>query len=183
MRASTVRVIFFAVVATSLLLAVTACGSKSSSSSSATDTTTVTDTTAAATDTTPTDTATTDTSTTSSDTSGDVSKSCLNFAGAASKLGQALGTTGSSASSEDLKKYFDGLASKAPGDIKAAFQTLADAVAKYVDGIKGLNLKPGETPSAADLAKLQSAASSLSAAKVQAASTKISAWVKAGCHS
>jgi hypothetical protein len=192
MRASIGRLVFFAVVATMLVFAVTACGSKkSSSSASATDTTATTDTSSSSSDgttaTTDTSTTSTDTSTTSTDTGGgtssDVSKSCLNFAGAASKLGQAIGANGSTADSADLKKYFEGLASKAPGDIKAAFQTLATAVAKYVDGIKGLNLKPGETPSAADLTKLQSAAASMSTADVRAASTKISAWVKAGCHS
>jgi hypothetical protein len=190
-RASRVRVTLFVAVAAVLLLAVTACGgSKNSSSSASSDTTTTattstTDTSSSSSDgTSTTTTSTTTTSTDNSSSSNNISKSCLNFASAASKLGQALASSGSpTADSESLKKYFEGLAGKAPSDIKASFQTLADAVAKYVDGIKGLNLKAGQTPSAADLAKLQTAAAAMSKPDVQAASNRIQAWVKAGCHS
>ena len=116
--------------------------------------------------------------------SSSASKSCLDFAGAASKLGQAL-AAGSSASqnSESLKTYFNALAEKAPSDIKASFQTLANAISKYVDEIKKLNLKPGKTPSADQIQKIQAALASIGTPDVQAASNKIQAWVNAGCHS
>ena len=116
--------------------------------------------------------------------SSSTSKSCLNFAGAASKLGQAL-AAGSSASQngESLKTYFNALAEKAPSDIKASFQTLANAISKYVDEIKKLNLKPGKTPSAEQIQKVQAALASIGTPDVQAASNKIQAWVNAGCHS
>jgi hypothetical protein len=112
------------------------------------------------------------------------SKSCLDFAGAASKLGQAL-AAGSSASpnGESLKTYFNALAEKAPSDIKASFQTLANAISKYVDEIKKLNLKQGKTPSADQIQKIQGALASIGTPDVQAASNKIQAWVNAGCHS
>jgi hypothetical protein len=123
-------------------------------------------------------------SSSSSGGSSTVAKSCLNFAGAAAKLGQALGATGSaSANSENVKTYLNGLASQAPSAIKGSFQTLAAAIGKYVDAIKGLNLKAGQTPSAPDLAKLQQAAAALETPEVKQASAKIQAWVKAGCHS
>jgi len=120
----------------------------------------------------------------SSGSSSSTSKSCLNFAGAASKLGQAL-AAGSSASQngEGLKTYFNALAEKAPSDIKASFQTLANAISKYVDEIKKLNLKPGKTPSAEQIQKVQAALASIGTPDVQAASNKIQAWVNAGCHS
>jgi len=118
-----------------------------------------------------------------SGTSSGISKSCLDFASSASKLGQALSSGGSTQSAENLKTYFNELAAKAPSDIKASFQTLAEAITKYADAIKKLDLKPGKTPSATDLQKMQSAISSISTAKVRAASDKIQAWVQAGCHS
>jgi hypothetical protein len=114
-----------------------------------------------------------------------ISKSCLDFAGTASKLGQALasGSSSTSQSAENLKTYFNSLADRAPSDIKASFQTLADAISKYVDAIKKLDIKPGQTPNPADLQKMQAAVQSISTPNVQKASDKIQAWVKAGCHS
>jgi hypothetical protein len=197
MRASRVRWTLLVSVAAALLLAVTACGgSKKSSSSASSQTTPTTTTTTTSTDTGSTSdgTSTTVTATTSSDDSsstgsvstgsGTVAKKCIDYAGAAGKLGQALAASGGqSLDSEGLKNYFAGLAKNAPSDIKAAFQTLAKAIGTYVDGIKGLNLKAGQTPSAADLAKVQAAVASLSKPDIQAASNKIQAWVNAGCHS
>ncbi len=113
-----------------------------------------------------------------------VSARCLDFASSASKLGQALASGASTSQNADnLKTYFNALAGKAPSDIKASFQVLADAVSKYADAIKKLDLKPGKTPSAADVQKLQASIASISTPKVTAASNKIQAWVKAGCHS
>jgi hypothetical protein len=181
-----IRLTMLVLGALALALAGTACGGSKKSSS---PTNTIVDVTTATTATPTTSSSSSgSTSTTSSGStsgsSGDLSKSCLDFASAASKLGSALASTGSpTADSESLKTYFEGLAAKAPSDIKASFQTLADAIAKYVDTIKGLNLKSGSQPSAGDVQKLQEAAASLGTSKVKAASDKISAWVKAGCHS
>lgn len=181
-KLSVIRLTMLVAGAAALALAVTACGGSKNSSSGSNSTVTVT------TATTTTGSSSGSTSTTSSGStggsSGDVSKSCLNFANAAGKLGAALASTGSpTADSESLKTYFEGLADKAPSDIKASFQTLADAISKYVDTIKGLKLKAGDQPSASDVQKLQAAAASLGTSDVKAASEKISAWVKAGCHS
>jgi hypothetical protein len=189
MRTSIMRLMLLASVA-ALLLAVTACGGSKKSSSSASSettpavTTTITNAGSSTSDGTSATTATTSSDDSSSTTSDNVAKKCLDFASAAGKLGQALAAGASpTANSEGLKNYFDGLAEKAPSEIKAAFRTLAEAMGKYVDGIKGLNLKAGQTPSAADLAKLQAAVASLSTPDIQAASNKIQAWVSAGCHS
>jgi hypothetical protein len=186
-----------------LLFLAAGCGSKSNSSASApettpatetatTETTTTADTTTTSSSSESTDT-TTVTETTSTDTGGSsgasggssIPKSCLNFAQAAGKLGQALASSGTSATAnaESLKTYFNNLADKAPSDIKSAFQTLANAISKYVDALKDLNLKPGQTPNASDMAKLRGVIGELSKPDVQAASNKIQAWVQAGCHS
>ena len=157
-------------VVAALILAVTGCGgSKKSDDSTAATTPTVT-------------TQVTTTETSSGGTGDKLAKSCVAFAGVASKLGQALGQ-GGAGSIDTTKKYFESLAAKAPSDIKGSFQTFADAFAKYIETIKGLDLKSGQTPSAEDTAKLQEAAKALSDPKVQAASQKIKKWVDAGCHS
>lgn len=143
-------------------------GSSSSSDSSSTDTSTSSD---------------TSTSTDSGSVSDAAAKSCLNFASAAAKLGSALSSAGSQASSEETKRFFESLADKAPSDIKASFQIFADAFGKYLDAVKGLKFEPGKVPSATDLAKQQNALKALSTTEVRAASEKINNWVKAGCHS
>jgi hypothetical protein len=120
---------------------------------------------------------------TSSSGSSSVSKSCVEFASTASKLSEAIGAGAADADPEEIRTYFDGLADKAPDEIKGSFRTLADAVGTYVSALKDAGIKAGETPTAAQAAKLQSQLATLSSAKVQAASQKISAWVAAGCHS
>lgn len=189
-RYSVIRLAVLVACATALVLAVTACGS-SKSSSSGSNATATTATTAETTETTTSSSSGsssngTDTgaSTTSSGNTGVPSKSCLDFANAAGKLGQALGASGSSTSDPDaFKKYLEGIADNAPSDIKSSFQTIADAYSKYLETLKSLGLKPGSTPSADDVAKLQEAAQAISKPEVQAASKKIQAWVDAGCHS
>jgi len=177
------RLVTLAAVAAAVILAAGCGGGSSSSDSSAgADTTATTVTTD--TGSTDTSTETTGTSSGSTDTGNNVAKGCVDFAGAAAKIGQALGAAGSTgASGEDLKAYFAALADKAPGDIKSAFQIFAVAVGKYADAMKGVKLDPGSTPSAADLAKLQVAAKAFNDPKVKAASTKITAWVDSGCKS
>ena len=189
-RFSVIRLTMLVAGATALVIVASGCGGskKSSSGSNSTVTvTTVTTTTGSTTGSSSGSPSTSGSSTTSSGSSSSgtsVSKSCLDFAGAAAKLGEALSSTGSPAeNAESTKKYFEALADKAPSDIKSAFRTFADAMSKYLDTIKGVNLQTGQTPSAADLAKLQSAAAALSTPEVRAASEKINAWVKAGCHS
>ena len=44
-------------------------------------------------------------------------------------------------------------------------------------------IEPGKTPSADQVQKIQAAIASIGTPDVQAASNKINAWVKAGCHS
>jgi len=177
-----------------VLVAATGCGGSRTSSAAATETSATTTTT---TTTTTASAAASDDSSSSSSASGSSSSSsssssgtgdakasqrCLEFAGFAAKFSQAFQGSGDAATDgAKLKDYFEALAEKAPSDIKASFRTFAEAFGKYFDTIKGMNLKPGETPSAEDLAKLQSAVKELDQADVKAASEKIQAWVQGGC--
>src|SRR5262249_5561006 len=100
----------------------------------------------------------------------------------AAKFAKAFQTTGdTSAQAAQLTTYLNALAEKAPSDIKASFKTIADALGKYLDAIKGIDLKPGKTPSPAQVAKVQAAVQQLEQTDVKAASDKIQAWVQGGC--
>lgn len=192
------RLTLVGAVLSMVLVAATGCGGSKKASSEATPpaatstTTTTTSTTTSTTTTTSSDNgSSSDSSSGSSSGSGSSSSSsgngsiaakCIEFAGFAGKFAQAFQSSGDAATdSQKLKSYFDALANKAPSDIKGAFRTFADAFAKYYDAIKSIDVKPGQTPSAADLAKLESAAKELDKADVKAASNKIQAWVQGGC--
>ena len=70
-------------------------------------------------------------------------------------------------------------ASKAPDDIRADFQVYADYVGKVADAMGGI--KPGQTPSAEQLAKLQALSTQIDQAKLTAASQHIAAWATQNC--
>jgi hypothetical protein len=112
-----------------------------------------------------------------------VPASCLDFAGAASKVSQAFNPTGvTGLDTAKLKAYYLALADKAPASIKASFVVVANVLVTYLDQIKGLNFKPGQTPSADAIQKLQKAAAALQTSNFRQATVKIQAWVKSGCH-
>jgi ABC-type glycerol-3-phosphate transport system substrate-binding protein len=82
---------------------------------------------------------------------------------------------------QQAKRIFQNAVDKAPSDIKADLQVLADAFSKYIDALGNINLKPGETPDAATLQKLQQAIASVDETKVQQASQHLDAWAKTHC--
>jgi hypothetical protein len=67
--------------------------------------------------------------------------------------------------------------------VKADFETLGNAVGDYLDALKKAGFKPGQTPTAADIQKLQAAVAPLSTPEVRKASNEIQAWVNGGCKS
>ncbi len=192
----------FALVAAVVALAVVAagCGGSSSTSeqASATPTTTATTSATGGTATTTTESSSSETTTTAessreTETTGDTSTTgsgtgavparCLEFATAAAKLSEALAASGGALDESDsLKRYFSGVAAKAPASIRKAFETLADAIGRYVEALEAANVKPGSAPTADALAKLQGALKEIDNAEVRQASAKIEAWVKAGCE-
>ncbi len=58
---------------------------------------------------------------------------------------------------------------------------LADAYADYIEVLGGLDLQPGEVPSAEQLQELQQAAEPFNRPEVIAASDRVSAWTTANC--
>jgi hypothetical protein len=108
------------------------------------------------------------------------SANCRELANLSQAFSQAFS---GAANSQDLKKQAQLLkefASKTPADIRADFQIVADYFSKIVDAVG--NLKPGQTPDAATIARLQALSTSIDQAKLTAASQHIAAWVQKNCH-
>jgi hypothetical protein len=151
------------------------CGGSDESSGTAT---TLTDT--VATDETTTEEATTEESTTTGETdlSAFTSEDCLAFIGAAAAVSQAF----SGASGDiDQSKFFAEYADRVPEDIKADLQVMADVGAAAAAAYADLNLTPGETPSAEQLAQYTAAMEAIDQEEYQAAAERIGAWTEEVC--
>ena len=84
----------------------------------------------------------------------------------------------------DLKGYsdaMDALANAAPDEIKSDFKTFADALKDFAGAMSDAGLKAGQTPTAAQIAKLTTASQKLSTPKVQAATQHLEAWGQKNC--
>lgn len=115
--------------------------------------------------------------------SGGSLANCKEFQQAAANVGQAFAaaTTGANADLEQSANAFDALASKAPEEVRADFQTINDAFQKLAEALKDVDLSATQAPDPETLAKLQKAMSEIDQAKVDAASTRISAWAQKNC--
>jgi len=169
-------VLIFAVASAALALA--GCGGSSNNASSNTTTTTESTTTSETT----TSESTTTTEAGGSTTPNFASGKCKDLAASAAKIGQDLSAAGSgNGNVTDAAHEFQAFAKEVPSEIRADVQTIADAISKYADALKGVDLSGGTTPSAADLQKMQAALSSLNQRKLQAAERRIDAWTKKNC--
>jgi hypothetical protein len=72
-------------------------------------------------------------------------------------------------------------AAKTPSDIRPDFETLANALTKIAAALEGY--KPGATPTASTLAKLQALQGSLDQQQLQTAEQDIANWAAKNCHS
>jgi hypothetical protein len=175
---------WFLIVLAVLALAFTGagCGGGDDESASDTDTTEITDSIA-------TDETTTDETTDETDTGDDTdatgfdfsSEECRQLASAGSAFSQAFGSATSGADLSDEAEAFQEFAENAPEEIRDDMQTLAGAYEEIVVALADVDLTPGETPSAAQVAQLTQALSSIDSAGVTEASTRIGAWAQANC--
>jgi len=175
------RAIVTVVLGVLLIALVAACGSKKSSTGTTTPTTPTT--TAAGSQGTDTG-SSSGTSTSSSSGSGSFAstKNCKDLEGLAAKVSQSFQPNGNG--ELDLKKEadaLDALANAAPSEIKSDFKTFADAFKKFAQIYGDVKIKPGETPTAAQIAKLTEAAKSFNTAKLQQATQHLSAWASSHC--
>ena len=109
-------------------------------------------------------------------------KNCAQLAALASKVAQSLNPTGNAEKDVNNEvKLFDKLADAAPDEIKSDLRTFADAFQSFAKTYSSVKITMGQAPSAADLAKLQTAAKAFSAPKVRAAEQHLSAWAQKNC--
>jgi len=170
-----------------LALTAAGCGGSSSKNSAATTeaaTTEAATTEEATTEAATTEAATTEEATTEATTTSPIagliaSGKCKDLANLGQKYSQALSGSGGT---QDLKKTADVVqefADEAPSEIRADFQVLADYLKKVADVVG--NIKPGQTPDAATLGKLQKLGTEVDAQKLQQAGANITAWVQKNC--
>lgn len=124
--------------------------------------------------------ATTEATTTSAIAGLVASGKCKDLANLGQKYSEALSGAGGT---QDLKKTAEVVqefAIEAPSEIKADFLILAGYLKKVADVVG--NIKPGQTPDASTLAKLQKLSTEVDAQKLTQAGTHITAWVSKNCH-
>jgi hypothetical protein len=108
------------------------------------------------------------------------SKNCRDLAGLSQKFSSAFSGT---ANGKDLKtqaRLLKEFADQTPSDIRADFQVVADYFSKIAE-VAG-NIKGGQTPDPATIAKLQKISTEVDQTKLTQASQHISAWVTKNCH-
>lgn len=109
-------------------------------------------------------------------------KNCKELEGLAAKVAQSFQPNASG--QVDLSKEadaLDALASAAPDEIKGDFKTFADAFRNFAKVFGEAKLKPGQTPTAAQIAKLTAAEQSLNTPKLKQAMQHLSAWGSSHC--
>ena len=105
---------------------------------------------------------------------------CKDLANLAQKESSALGGQGGGQDLKTTAQAVQDFADKAPSEIKGDFQVLADYLKKVADVVG--NVKPGQTPDAATLAKLQKLSTEIDQTKLAQAGKNIEAWVAKNCH-
>ena len=171
-----------------LMLMAAGCGGGKKNAAATTEATTteaITTTEATTTEATTTEVTTTEAATTEATTTAKIAgiastKECQDLANLGQKFSSAF--TGA-ANGQDLKKeaqLFKEFADKAPSDVRADFQVIADYFSKIAD-VAG-NLKAGKTPDAATIAKLQKLSTEIDQTKITQASQNITAWATKNCH-
>ncbi len=105
---------------------------------------------------------------------------CRDLLNLSQKFSSAL--TGA-ANGGNLKKQADLLqsfAKQVPSEIRDDFKVIADYFSKVADAVG--NIKPGQTPDADTLAKLQKLSTEIDQAKLTQASQHLQAWGQKNCH-
>jgi hypothetical protein len=186
MRSTRITTLCLALLA-ALMLVAAGCGGGSKNSAATTEaaTTEAATTEAATTEETTTEAATTEAATTEETTTSALgglvaSGKCKDLANLEQKYSQALSGQGGAGDLKTTVQVVQEFADDAPSEIKSDFQTFADYLKKIYDAVG--NVKPGQTPDAATLQKLQKLGTSIDTQKLTKASQNITAWVTKNCH-
>lgn len=110
-------------------------------------------------------------------------KNCQQLMSLGVKLSQALASSSGAGLSGvgNEVNVFKALAAAAPAEIRGDFATFAGAFSAYAQALTKAGLKAGQTPTAAQVAALATAAKSFSAPKLQTAEQHLSAWAQKNC--
>ena len=95
-----------------------------------------------------------------------------------------LALSGTSESFRDSVDKFKAFASSGPSEIRGDLETIADGFDDFVKVLADANVNPGsgQTPTPEDSAKIQTAASALSASGFQEATARVQAWFTSNCQ-
>jgi hypothetical protein len=185
MRSTRLTALCLALLA-ALMLVAAGCGSSSKDSAATTEaaTTAAATTEAEATEEATTEEATTEAATTEATTTSALGGlvaggKCKDLQNLGQKYSEALSGSGAGTDLKKTAQVVQEFADDAPSEIKADFQVVADYMSKVAD-VAG-DLKPGQTPSPAQLQKLQTLATSIDTQKLTQASQNITAWVAKNC--
>jgi hypothetical protein len=102
---------------------------------------------------------------------------CAALVAAGASFAQAFSGT----SDAEQTKALAELAEKVPDEIKADVQAIADWYAEYAAKLKDIGIEAGKTPSAQQLAELQTALASTDSKELAAASERLNAWSEENC--
>jgi hypothetical protein len=163
------------------MLVAAGCGSSSKNSAATTEAATTEEATTeeATTEEATTEAATTEATTTSALGGLVASGKCKDLQNLGQKYSEALSGSGAGTDLKKTAQVIKEFADEAPSEIKSDFQVVADYMSKIAD-VAG-DLKPGQTPSATQLQKLQQLSTSIDTQKLTTASQHITAWVAKNC--
>jgi hypothetical protein len=125
------------------------------------------------------------TTTSSSKPTFDSIKNCTQLESLGKKFAAAVqassSTSGGKLDFTKEEQLFKALADASPSEIHGDFETLATAFAASASAYQKANLKPGKTPSPAQIAALEAAGKAFSTPKVAAAEQHLEAWATTNC--
>jgi len=110
-------------------------------------------------------------------------QNCQQLAGVGAKYAQAISptTSGGNLDLQAAASTYQALANAAPAEIRPDLQTTAQAFSSFAAALSKVGYKPGQVPTAAQLAALQSAVQVSSQPNFRAAEQRISAWARQNC--
>jgi len=110
-------------------------------------------------------------------------KNCQQLSALGAKVAQALQSSSGAGTSSlgNEANVFKALADAAPAEIRGDFQTFAAAFAAYAQALTKAGFKPGQVPTAAQVAAMTDAAKAFGTPKLQAAEKHLAAWGQKNC--
>jgi S-adenosylmethionine synthetase len=110
-------------------------------------------------------------------------KNCIKLLGLSGAFAQASQAINGKSDLENVAKFYQVLADKAPSEIRPDIQVIAKVMTTYIEQLSKAHFKPGTQPTPAQIQALTKAAQSFNQPDVAKASAHIQAWAKKNCSS